>query len=203
MAGSWEPLISACGATGKDYTPTPEQRAAYEARAQPRDGRPAEGPRRQLRDDALLQGGGPGGRTPEHGRRRGFAKLCHDAGLRVGVYNYSGTFMWEPFFKEVPQAKDWVLLDPAGKPVTYGQAGYRYYWNRNHPDAEAFHRQIVRFAVKDIQTDLVHFDNYAIGPGYDANSIARFRHYLAQRSPRRSCRMGVTDLRRPAAGPAT
>ena len=125
-----------------------------------------------------------------------FSKLCHDAGLRVGVYNYSGAFMWEPFFKEVPQAKDWVVLDPAGKPVTYGRtAGYRYYWDRNHPDAEAFYRQIVRFAVNDIQTDLVHFDNYAIGPGYDANSIARFRRYLAATfTPPQLADMGVTAL---------
>ena len=33
-------------------------------------------------------------------------------------------------------------------------------WNRNHPDAAAFYRKLVDFSVKEIQTDLVHFDNY-------------------------------------------
>ena len=37
------------------------------------------------------------------------------------------------------------MLDAQGKPVTYGAAGYRYYWNRNHPDAAAFYRKLVRF----------------------------------------------------------
>ncbi len=69
-----------------------------------------------------------------------FSKLCHEAGMRVGVYNFSGAFLWEPFFKEVPQAKDWVVRGPDGKPVTYGSALYRYFWNRNHPEAEQFYR---------------------------------------------------------------
>jgi len=72
-----------------------------------------------------------------------FAKLCHDASLHVGVYTYSGAFLWEPLFKEVPQASHWVLLDANGKPQTYGSATYRYYWNRNHPEAQAFYRKIV------------------------------------------------------------
>jgi len=108
-----------------------------------------------------------------------FAQRYHDAGIRVGVYNYSGTLFWELFFKAVPEAKEWVVLDADGKPRTYGKATYRYYWNRNHPDAQAYYRQIVRYAVNDIEADLIHFDNYAVGPGHDTNSIERFRQYLA------------------------
>jgi hypothetical protein len=107
-----------------------------------------------------------------------FAKLCHDAGLQVGVYAYSGAFLWEPLFQEVPQAREWVLLGEDGQPRTYDKAAYRYFWNRNHPAAQAFYEKIVAFAVNEIQADLLHFDNYHVGPGYDGPSVERFRQYL-------------------------
>jgi hypothetical protein len=110
-----------------------------------------------------------------------FSRLCHEAGLRVGVYNFSGAFLWEPFFQEMPQARDWVVLNEQGQRTTYGSALYRYYWNRNHPDAQAFYQKIVCFAINNIQTDLVHFDNYVMGPGRDANSVERFRQYLREK----------------------
>ncbi len=50
-----------------------------------------------------------------------FSKLCHDAGFRVGVYNFSGASLWEPFFRENPQAKDWPVLDAQDKPVSYAR----------------------------------------------------------------------------------
>jgi hypothetical protein len=126
-----------------------------------------------------------------------FAQLCHEAGLHVGVYNYSGAFLWEPFFKEVPQAKNWVIWDEDGKPVIYDRAGYRYYWNRNHPEAQAFYRELVRFAVKDIRADLIHFDNYVVGPGRDANSTERFRTYLRETfAPEQLKQAGMGDLAR-------
>ena len=135
-----------------------------------------------------------------------FSKLCHDAGLRVGVYNFSGAFLWELFFKERPDARDWVLLDADGSMRTYGGAKYRYYWNRNHPDAREFYHGLVKFAVEQIQTDLLHFDNYEQGPGMDANSVERFRAYLrANFTPERLVSSGVADVAEvvpPMAAPA-
>ena len=93
------------------------------------------------------------------------------------------------------------MLDARGNRMTYGDAGYRYYWNRNHPDAEAFYRQLVRFAVEEIRADLIHFDNYTVGPGYDACSVERFREYLRTTfSAEQLAAMGVGDIR---VGPAT
>ena len=102
-----------------------------------------------------------------------FAARCHEAGLRVGVYVTSGTMLWELFFKEKPEAKEWAVLDAKGKPIIYpwGGASYRYFWNRNHPDAEAYHQKIVRYAIEEIHADLLHFDNYGVGPGWDACSV--------------------------------
>ncbi len=89
-----------------------------------------------------------------------FSRRLHDAGFRMAVYIFSGAFLWEPFFQEMPQAKDWVLLDVRGKTLIYGKATYRYRWSRNHPDARAFYKKIVRFAVEEIRADLLHLDNW-------------------------------------------
>ena len=180
MAGSWESFPFRPRRDGSSgYTPTAEKVAAY---------------RREHSDEMIqrlkalgvnfimthcYKGGGLELERDSMNDAVDFAKRCHEAGLRVGTYTYSGAFMWEPLFKEVPEAKNWILLDENGKPLPYGRATYRYYWNRNHPDAVEFYKKLVRFAVNDIKVDLVHFDNYVRGPGYDANSTERFREYLA------------------------
>lgn len=204
MAGSWEPLVFRVRRDGASYEPTPEQRAGWERE---------HSPDMVARLKALgvnfvmmhcYKGAGLEAEQESMADAVRFSQLCHDAGLRVGVYNFSGAFLWEPFFRERPQAQDWVAVDTHGKPVTYGKAGYRYYWNRNHPEAAAFYRQLVRFAVEEIKTDLVHFDNYVIGPGSDRVSIGRFRDYLrATFTPAQLAQMGLTDAeaaRPPLAG---
>ena len=196
MAGSWEPLLFRVRRDGGDgYTPTAEQRTAYmrEHSAEMVT---------QLKDLGVnfvmmhcYKGAGLAAERKSMADAVKFAELCHDAGLRVGVYNYSGAFLWEPLFKELPQARDWVLLNKNGNPRTYGSATYRYYWNRNHPDAQAYYRKIVHFAVNSIKADLLHFDNYGHGPGQDANSVQRFRNYLGDTfTSQRLKEMGIDDL---------
>lgn len=185
MAGSWEPLIFRVrrdGAAG--YTPSAEQLEGYRQEHSPE----MVARLKQLGVNFVMmhcyKGGGLKAERESMADAVRFARLCHDAGMRVGVYNYSGAFIWELFFPEMPQAKDWVVLNAQGEPVPYGRdAGYRYYWNRNHPDAQAFYRKVVHFAVREIQADLIHFDNYHVGPGWDQNSIDRFRQYLSATFP--------------------
>ena len=181
MAGSWESFpfrVRRDGSPG--YTPTAEQTAGY---------------RREHSDEMIQQlkalgvtfvmthcykGGGLKLERDSMADAVDFAERCHKAGLHIGTYTYSGAFIWETLFGEIPEAKDWVLLDEDGKPLPYGSATYRYYWNRNHPDAVEFYKKLVRFAVNDIGVDLVHLDNYARGPGYGTCSTERFRKYLAE-----------------------
>ncbi len=195
MAGSWEPLLFRVRRDGSaGYTPTLEQQAAYSREHTPQM-------IAQLKSLGVnfvmmhcYKGFGLSAERESMTDAVRFARLCHAEGLRVGVYTYSGAFGWELLFKEVPEASDWVVLDHEGKPKTYGRATYRYYWNRNHPDAQAFYRNIVRFAVKNIGADLLHFDNYVVGPGSDANSVERFRTYLREKFTRRQLeQMGVPD----------
>jgi hypothetical protein len=178
MAGSWEPLpfrVRRDGSPG--YTPTDQQRADYQAEHSPQmlDKLKALGVNFVMMH--CYKGAGTRFEAESMADAVRFADLCHQAGLHVGCYAYSGAFLWEPLFKEVPQAEQWVVLGDEGKAM-YGFAGYRYFWNRNHPDAVAYYQNLVRFAVDRMHTDLVHLDNYNVGPGRDANSVARFRQYL-------------------------
>ncbi len=195
MAGSWEPLLFRVRRDGSQgYTPTVEQRAAYLREHSPEMIEKLKALGVNFVMMHCYKGAGLQAERESMADAVKFAKLCHDAGLNVGVYNYSGAFIWELLFKEVPQAKDWVILDKNGKPLTYSTATYRYRWNRNHTDAQAFYRQLVRFAVNDIGAELLHFDNYGYGPGRDANSVQRFRNYLGDTfTPEQLNKMGIDD----------
>jgi hypothetical protein len=195
MAGSWEPLMFRARRDGASYLSTPEQAAGWQREHSPE----MVARLKALGVNFVLMHSYKGaGLIAERQSMREavhFSQLCHDAGLHVGVYAYSGAFLWEHFFREVPQAKDWVLLQQSGQPVRYGGRSYRYFWDRNHPEAEAFYREIVKFAINDVKTDLVHFDNYLQGPGYDRNSAARFRTYLRDRfNAEQLARTGVSDV---------
>ncbi len=201
MAGSWEPLLFRVRRDGSPgYTPTAEQRAAYRREHSPEMVA-------RLKDRGVnfvmmhcYKGAGLEAERESMADAVRFARRCREAGLHVGVYVYSGAFIWELFFQEMPQAEDWVVRDEGGEPRQYGRAEYRCYWNRNHPDAQGFYRRIVRFAVEEIGTDLVHFDNYAVGPGHDRNSVERFRRYLGRTFPAgrlRATGAGPLDAIRP------
>jgi hypothetical protein len=196
MAGSWEPLLFRVRRDGSEgYEPTAEQLAAY---------RREHGPEmiaklKKLGVNFVMMHcyKGFGLQTERESMEDAvrFAESCHDAGLHVGVYTYSGAFGWELLFKETPEAKNWVVLNDQEKPICYGGADYRYYWNRNHPDAQSFYKKIIRFAVEEIRTDLLHFDNYAVGPGKDDVSIRRFRDYLRNTFDAKQLEaMGVSDM---------
>ena len=106
MAGSWEPLVFRVRRDGAGYTPTPEQIAAYHRE---------HGPEMVAKLKSLgvnfvmmhcYKGAGLVAEKESMADAVRFSKLCHDAGMRVGVYNFSGAFLWEPLFKENPQAKE-------------------------------------------------------------------------------------------------
>lgn len=196
MAGSWEPLYFRVRRDGApDYAPAPEQIAAYRREHSPE----MVARLKQIGVNFVMmhcnKGGGLEAERESMQDAVRFARLCHANGLRVGVYVSSATLLWEFFFNEVPTAKDWILLDAEGKPRTYGRADYRYFWNRNHPEAAAYHRRIVEFAINEIRADLIHCDNYFAGPAHDACSVDRFRDYLGKTfTTRQLADMGAANV---------
>lgn len=125
-----------------------------------------------------------------------FTKICHGIGLRVGCYAFSGTIFYEPMLAENPGARDWFTLDHSGNYVNYGPMYFRRYANRDHPGFRALAREIVHFAVMEAQVDLIHFDNYGVGPSYEPYSVQRFREYLENKySPeQRKRRFGFAQM---------
>src|SRR5205085_1471138 len=65
--------------------------------------------------------------------------------------------------------------------VPYGNQYYRLWVNRSHPDLRAHIRELVKFAVTEAKIDLIHFDNYIEGPGYEPYSVDAFRTYLKKK----------------------
>lgn len=196
MAGSWEPLTYRTRqGTLNGHVPTEEEWATweYEHSAEVTQ---------KMKDLGVnfvmmhcYKGAGMEVETRTMQDAARFSKQYHDAGLHVGVYAFSGAFLWEPLYRERHEAQNWALLDKDYKPYDYYNMGIRYYWNRNDPGAQAFYKKIVDFAVNEIHADLLHFDNYSKGPGRDANSTDRFREYLRETfTEEEREKMGAADL---------
>lgn len=144
----------------------------------------------------LYKGGGLKAERNSMEDAKQFTAICHDLGLRVGCYTFSGTVLYESMLAETPEAHDWFILDRDGKYSTYEPWYFRRWVNRSHPGFQAFLRQVVRFAVEEAKMDLLHFDNYFIGPGYEEYSVQQFRHYLSQKytPAERTRRFGFTEV---------
>jgi len=209
MAGNWEPLffrvrrgprgrtpaeaMPPAGAQG--YTPTATQQALYW-----KDHGPEMIARlKELGANFVMihgyKGAGLEAERQSMAESAEFTRRYHAAGMHVGVYVDSGTIFEDLMLKEVPGAKEWVLLDAQGKRVTFPGAPYRWRYNRNHPDAHAYALRVVQHIITEVKPDLIHFDNYLWGPGHDASSVARFREYLRQTfTPAELAAGGIADL---------
>jgi hypothetical protein len=113
---------------------------------------------------------------------RQFAAAGRRAGMRIGTY-IGGTMLYERLFQEQIEAPTWQARGPHGEPLYYHpQQQFRYAAVRNHPGFIEYLKVPVRFAVEEVRTDLVHFDNFGCGAAsYDAYSQERFRAYLEAR----------------------
>ena len=79
--------------------------------------------------------------------------------------------MYETFFAEEPRAQDWIQRDAAGQPIMleYGyQQSFRYrpcFSNQNYLD---YLKKVVRYAVVEVKTDFIHFDNFDLSSEPDS-----------------------------------
>ncbi|WP_197414116.1 beta-galactosidase [Terracidiphilus gabretensis] len=99
------------------------------------------------------------------------AVLAHRYQMKVDTYIQWDTMMYETFFAEEPQAEHWIQRDAAGQPImlTYGyQQSFRYrpcFSNQQYLD---YLKKVVRFAVQEVKTDFIHFDNFDVNPEPDS-----------------------------------
>jgi len=115
----------------------------------------------------LYKGFGMKAERPEMEDAKRSAAIAHRLGLKVDSYIQWNTLMYETFFAEAPQAKDWVQRNAAGQPImlVYGfEQSWRYRPCFSNPNYLAYFKQIVRYGVEDVKTDFIHFDNFDLNP---------------------------------------
>lgn len=151
----------------------------------------------------LYKGFGMAAEMPEMEDARHAAAIAHRYGMKVDTYIQWDTMMYETFFVEEPRAKNWIQCDALGQPImlTYGyQQSFRYrpcFSNQEYLD---YLKKIVRFAVEEVKTDFIHFDNFTLNPEPDSchcnGCTTRFRRHLeAKYDPaQRKERFGFEDV---------
>ena len=119
----------------------------------------------------LYKGFGMQAEKPEMEDARKSAEVARRLGLKVDSYIQWNTLMYETFFAEEPRAQNWVQRDVLGKPIllTYGyQQSYRYRPCFTHQEYLDYLKKIVRYAVEEVKTDFIHFDNFDLNPEPDS-----------------------------------
>jgi len=126
------------------------------------------------------------------------ASLCHRHGLRVGLY-VGSTLFYESFLLENAAASDWFVPDYLGAPVFYGHSTFRKRVYFMHPGYREYMKRVLRVAVEEVRTDLIHFDNTSMQaePAIFQHPLAieDFNHFLtAKYSPAQmELRLGFRD----------
>jgi hypothetical protein len=151
----------------------------------------------------LYKGFGMAAEKPAMEETKHAAEIAHRLGLKVDTYIQWNTMMYETFFAEEPRAKDWVQRDQLGQPVllTYGyQQSFRYRPCFAHQEYLDYLKRIVRYAVEEVKTDFIHFDNFDLNPEPDSchcpACVEGFRKFLkAKYSPeKRRERFGFENV---------
>ncbi len=134
---------------------------------------------------------------------RRVAEVAHRYGLRVDTYLQWNTMLYETFFAEEPRAQNWVQRDGSGKPVmlTYGyQQSFRYRPCFANPEYLDYLEKLVRYAVVEVKTDFIHFDNYDLNPEPDSchceHCVRGFRNFLRKKysAAKRKERFGFENV---------
>ena len=119
----------------------------------------------------LYKGFGMAAEKAEMEDARRTAAIAHRHGLKVDSYVQWNTLAYETFFAEEPRAKDWVQRDAAGQPIllTYGfEQSWRYRPCFTNPNYLEYLKRVVRYAVEEVKTDFIHFDNFDLNPEPDS-----------------------------------
>jgi hypothetical protein len=93
------------------------------------------------------------------------AAIVHRLDMKIDTYIQWDSMMYETFFVEEPRAKDWIQCDALGQPVMleYGyQQSFRYLPCFSNQEFIDYLKKVVRFAVTEVKTDFIHFDNFTL-----------------------------------------
>jgi hypothetical protein len=91
------------------------------------------------------------------------AEVVHRLGMKIDTYIQWSSMMYETFFAEEPRASEWIQRDALGQPIMlwYGyQQSFRYIPCFSNQDYLEYLKKVVRFALEEVKTDFIHFDNF-------------------------------------------
>ncbi|MBI4875132.1 MAG: beta-galactosidase trimerization domain-containing protein [Acidobacteria bacterium] len=151
----------------------------------------------------LYKGMGMAAEKPDMEDARRTAEIAHRHGLKVDSYIQWNTMMYETFFAEEPRAKDWIQRDILGLPILlrYGyQQSFRYRPCFANLEYLEYLKKIVRYAVEEVKTDFIHFDNFDLNAEpdscHDQTCVRGFREYLKAKYPpaKRKERFGFENV---------
>jgi len=119
----------------------------------------------------LYKGFGMAAEKPDMEATVRTAAIVHRLGMKIDTYVQWDTMMYETFFAEEPRATGWVQCDQWGQPIMteYGfQQSFRYrpcFSNQEYID---YLKRVVHYAVVEVKTDFIHFDNFDLSPEPDS-----------------------------------
>jgi len=128
------------------------------------------------------------------------AQDAHELGIRIETYIQFGSIMYETFFLERPEARNWVQVDQDGRPMRlcYGAQSFRFLPCYNNEGWLRYMEEVVRVAVEEVGADIIAFDNYDINLAPETCHcpvcVEKFRQHL-RRKYRLDTRAGRERLR--------
>ena len=123
----------------------------------------------------------------EHKHAGELAALCHAHSIKHGSY-LANTIYFESMLKDYPECADWAIRNTCGRFANYGgEQTFRWVACFNSPAWRERMKRIIRKAVLEVKTDLLHFDNLAVWPEPDSCHChwceEKFRAFLCRRYP--------------------
>jgi hypothetical protein len=119
----------------------------------------------------LYKGFGMEAEREEMEETRNAVAIAHRLGMKVDTYIQWNSMMYETFFAEEPKAVDWIQRDAAGLPILlpYGfQQSFRYCPCFSNLDYLSYLKKVIRYAIVDVKTDFIHFDNFGFNAEPDS-----------------------------------
>jgi len=119
----------------------------------------------------LYKGFGMEAEQEEMEETRKAVAIAHRLGMKADTYIQWNSMMYETFFAEEPKAVDWIQRDIAGLPIllAYGyQQSFRYRPCFSNQDYLNYLKKVIRYAIVEVKTDFIHFDNFDLNAEPDS-----------------------------------
>ncbi|HOL22267.1 MAG TPA: beta-galactosidase trimerization domain-containing protein [bacterium] len=109
-------------------------------------------------------------------------RFCHKYGIKIGLYFRIDNVIGETFFRDIPEAKNWIAVNQYGEVVRYGTSSWRQRICFNEPAYRQYAKRVIRYALLNIGADALFFDGMTGRLEYDTCRCERcregFKKYL-------------------------